>query len=46
MVKSRFELMDEAIRKLREAGEKEVGEALDPIEHKPKKEKKTRYGRK
>lgn len=44
-MKSRFELMEEAIRKLRESGEKICGEALDPIEHKPRKEKKTRYAR-
>ena len=45
MVKSRFELMDEPLCKLRESGEKIVGEPLDPIEHKPRKEKKTRYAK-
>ena len=46
MVKSRFELMEENLRKLRESGEKIVGEPLDPIEHKPRREKKTRYATK
>ena len=45
MVKSRFELMEENLRKLRESGEKIVGEPLDPAEHKVRKEKKTRYAR-
>lgn len=45
-MKSRFELMEEQLRKLREAGEKTVGEALPSLPHEPKREKKTRYARK
>jgi predicted adenine nucleotide alpha hydrolase (AANH) superfamily ATPase len=40
-----FERMERVLAKLREAGEKIVGEALEPTPHKKKRQKKTRYVR-